>query len=132
MDWSTEESTFHSVYPLSADLPDTCKVTRRTTATQNSYGDYTTAFSDLFTGKACRIDPVAGRFSRIEGITHTKDVTADYIVTIAFLAGIRESDRLVITASDNTDFVNKVLDIVLVMDAAGDHTHMELICNEVR
>lgn len=116
-----------------ANLPDTCKIMRTPTTNDDGWGNAGDP-TEVVTGVKCRVHPMMGRFNRIEGIIHQQLASADYIVTMVRSDSwtLYEKDVIVVTASENPDYVGKELDVVLTMDGAGEHIILEAPCNEVK
>ena len=125
-----QDTRLDVLFPQTDFWPDTAKITTPLSdSARDDHGFRTGVGSNVATGLACRVMPMLGRFARNEGFLDVPAVNADFLALLAWRADIDESMIFVITASDNTEWVNAKFDIVLVMDPDGTHSHLELALN---
>lgn len=112
-----------TIYRRSATAP---------TSSSSRFGHNLAANTTVESSVKCRIRPILGRFNRLEGVMHNPFADADYQVTMDHRTGLLERDFLTITAAADSSWVGKSLEIMLVVNTAGDARITQLACNEVR
>ena len=120
------ETLFWAKHPVNDTLGsmiDECSIVRPSTVIEDEslYGHDVGASTTPYTGIPCRMEPVIGRLNRIKDVFHTNVIDADYIVWMPYQDDYTEKDDILVTSSDNAQWLNNAFDTVLVMDIGGQH-----------
>lgn len=134
------ETRFFTDHPIDegTDLDDECSIMLPPMGNLSDHGHPTGNPSVVAAEVPCRVTPAMGRFNRIEGALTTRTVDADFLIYMAYRSDITEKNFLRITSSSNSNWVynasnNPVeFDIVLVMDAGGQHKLLEIAANVIK